>query len=516
MKLNLIIAFFLSSFISVQFSMNDSKGNLTLVELSWGAGVANAGTGITIPKASSGSIPLTDQANNLEIPVVTSEFNNPTFSNVGTSPYSLDAKAPPAATLNNTCLDEDKMTKVLAAIAKKEFAACSGYSKAANVACLWAPEWGTAFGGINALLPVIQGAKSQGDACKAHSSAMDIAQKALSGYNVTCGAAKFICENRCKAAIANLEKSISDSTQLQALIIKEEATISKTQGLQTGMNICFEAENSLKGAQAGLASEKAKVAHEFNICEGYGTQLMGSAMSLLSVLKKKGDDAQCACVLNPDTKECQCQKDPTLAQCIEPINCEDPKNAANVTCICQKSGNKVAGCPGGADAYKPPQVQRTQSNQVKGLTDEFGNPIVPSGSTGNADQGAPSANIANTGSGSALGSGGGGGGANAGLSPGGVGAGVAPKTGKEKSSGMNANVISGYEGGGGGFGSGYGGNRFGEDGSSVDPALAAKAKAAARDLASQKGSGLTGSGGKDNFQKVRENYQTQKPSLLNR
>lgn len=478
MKLNLIIAFFLSSFLSVQL-------NLTR----FGVGV-----GMRAPTLARAVLGVNEK--------------------VDVAPWSAtNAKA----LLNGDCTDEKEMSNAIATIAKKEFDACNGYANAANIACAGMADWGTALGGINALLPVIQGAKSQGDACKAHSSAMDIAQKALSGYNVTCGSAKFLCENRCKAAIANLEKSIADGTQLLALLKKEEATIGSNLALQAKLAQCTETEVGLKGAQSGLASEKAKVAHNFNICEGYGAQLLGSAASLMSVLKKKGDDAQCACVLNPDTKECQCQKDPTLAQCQEQLNCEDPKNAANVTCICQKAGNKIAGCPGGADSYKPPQVQRTQSNQVKGLTDEFGNPVVPSGSTGGADQGAQSSNIANTGSGNALGTGGGGGGANAGVGGGGVSAGVAPKTGKEKSSGMNANVISGYEGGGGGFGSGYGGgNRFGEDGSSVDPALAAKAKAAARDLATQKGTGFTGSGGKDNFQKVRENYQTQKPSLLNR
>jgi hypothetical protein len=467
MKLNLIIAFFLSSFLSVHLNLTQVSAS-KVVEPEWSL---FAGT-----------------------------------------------KAVP----NANCADEGVEVKTIQAAAEKELGTCSTLVTTASVMCFGAAEWGTALGGINALLPVIQGAKSQGDACKAHSSAMDIAQKALSGYNVTCGTAKFACENRCKAAIAVIEKEVTDLESLTAAVTAEGSRIktfcgaTATPAACPQFETCLNADGFLANAKAAVARAKAKVAHNFNICEGYGTQLMGSAMSLMSVLKKKGDDAQCACVLNPDTKECQCQKDPTLAQCQEQLNCEDPKNAANVTCICQKAGNKIAGCPGGADTYKPPTVQRTQSNQVKGLTDDFGNPIVPSGSTGNADQGAPSANIANTGSGSALGSGGGGGGANAGLSPGGVGAGVAPKTGKEKSSGMNANVISGYEGGGGGFGSGYGGNRFGDDGSSVDPALAAKAKAAARDLASQKGSGLTGSGGKDNFQKVRENYQTQKPSLLNR
>ena len=509
MKLNLIIAFFLSSFLSVQRNINAVFSiDIKMMTLSWS--VVGVSMDVREPRSSA------------EVP-------DGNYKGVRTETPLSAATIPKKAVADGNCALEEKQVNELKAAIQKEFSTCESATTAANWACMGVAEWGTALGGINALLPVIQGAKSQGDACKAHSSAMDIAQKALSGYNVTCGGVKFTCETICKNTVKRLQAATEEVIDIFKTLSQDEALIEKmcavsttaTAGAnqidcQARLKQCFVAQGDSKTLDGILKQSVAKASHNFNICEGYGAQLLGSAASLMSVLKKKGDDAQCACVLNPDTKECQCQKDPTLAQCQEQLNCEDPKNAANVTCICQKAGNKIAGCPGGADTYKPPTVQRTQSNQVKGLTDEFGKPVLPAGSTGGADQGAQSSNIANTGSGNALGTGGGGGGANAGVGGGGIGAGPAAKTGKEKSSGMNANVIGGYEGGGGGFGSGYGGgNRFGEDGS-VDPALAAKAKAAARDLASQKGSGLTGSGGKDHFQKVRAHYQTQKPSLLNR
>lgn len=426
------------------------------------------------------------------------------------------------AATNGTCLDELSAGGSLEKYAQEELSMCVSLESKATWACMGLENWGMATGAINGILPMIKGAKSQGDACKANSKALDIAEKAFTTYNVTCGSVKFLCENRCKAALAKLDSIIADEEKLKAALTAENGAIAQFCAGNPGcakakLQECTNAGKALETAKGTIAKAKATVSVDLNKCEGYGIQLMGSAVSLLSTLQKKNNDAQCACVLNPDTKDCQCQKDPTLEICQQALDCNDPKNTANVTCICQKN-NKIAGCPSTDNSTKPLQATRQQSNQARFGGDDSSN---TNPNIGGGNGALPESNYAgnNAGGGSnALGSGGGGGSSSLGGSGGGSGGAGNGKNEKDKKgSGLNANIIGGYEGGGGGFGNGGGYGRFGDDeNSKIDPALEAKARAAARGLASQQGAGVTGSGGKDNFQKVRENYQSQKQSLLNR
>lgn len=431
-----------------------------------------------------------------------------------------EANARAAASVVGNCTLEEGQLNAIRVQIKKDLSSCETSQTAANIACMGAANLGTAFGGIGVLLPMIQGAKSQGEVCKAHGSILEKASKALNIYNLECGGVKFTCETICKSSIAKLEKQSAELTTVNTEIAQEieflKAIVSTTPAQQKFFSDCINDGGVVKKIQAEINNHIAKAKLDYNICEGYGAQLMGSMVSLLSTLQKKNNDAQCACVLNPDTKDCQCQKDPTLEICQQQLDCNDPKNTANVTCICQKN-NKIAGCPSTDNSTKPLQATRQQSNQARFSDDSSNtNPNI-----GGGNGALPESNYAgnNAGGGAnALGSGGGGGSPSLGGSGGSFGgAGNAKNEKDKKGSGLNANVIGGYEGGGGGFGFGGSYGRFGDDEhSKIDPALEAKARAAARGLASQQGTGVTGSGGKDNFQKVRENYQSQKQSLLNR
>ena len=129
-----------------------------------------------------------------------------------------------------------------------------------------------------------------------------------------------------------------------------------------------------------------------------------------------------------------------------------------------------------------------------------------------------SAGVTPTGGGSgggsaAGGAGGGSGGAGGGIDGGGKGG---EKTADGKvSKGLNTNILSGMDGGGGGGGGSRGGGR-------VDPSLSAYqaympggAKDPSRGVASKTfGNGqVTASGSKSNWEKVRERYRENKPTL---
>lgn len=212
-----------------------------------------------------------------------------------------------------------------------------------------------------------------------------------------------------------------------------------------------------------------------------------AAMQAAQMAKcKKDTELDCSKEENKAKEECGGQ---------ELLNCALPKFAADPKCICQMNP-RASGCPGSEnpkDATRASKEKRDKSSP--------GSDAGPStGSPSTSDQLAPKASSA----GLPFSPAGGGGGGKGADSTKGPELGGAPK-------GMSADVLSGDYGGGGG-GSKPGGGGY-PDGDPRNGALAKAKKAADRRLASQ--GAWTGSMGRSNWDKIKERYRDNRPTLMN-
>lgn len=349
--------------------------------------------------------------------------------------------------------------------------ACNGASDTADNFCMAgsSPSIHKGILVVGGLLAGVAMMKSMQDSCNKFNDAMKAGQLALTAYNTSCTVVQGRCDTACGAAV----------TALQAV---EKACA-------TSPPVDFVVEQASAQKMAG-------------VCKGYTTSMMVAGAGIMSMLQQSGLMGKC----DKAVAAVDCTKDPMNTQCPQAMDCSKPENASNAVCIC-KANPGAAGCGGtyaGGNSGTPggnggrPTLLDDQSNTdignyTGGGTDGL---ISPTGAGANAG-------------GSSLAGGGGGGGGGGGLG-GGSGGGKEKEGGKK--SGLNANILGGYEGGGGGGGRGMGsaansGFKDYMPGGKNDPSR----NVAAQGLPNRE---VTASGSKSNWEKVSDRYSENRRTLM--
>jgi hypothetical protein len=343
-------------------------------------------------------------------------------------------------------------------------------------------------------------------ACSQFAKVMDAGNKTLTAYQSLCGMWRGHCTSACGKATNNVKsiKKAVESIQKKTLSVAGELDKAPGSG---GLNTVNANEynagvdkivKEFLDRELQVDGENFKpVAKKLATCENYKYQMAASAVGMVGLVKSFGEANKCD--ENTSAIATNTEVDCTLAA----------NKQNNMTCIC-KDAPRTPGCPGGLD-------NATTAKSAGSLRSASTSDYVPTKASGNAgvDGGNGEANLASKtegGSGALPGAPVGGGAAGIdGGSGGGSGTG---SSGGSRATGLNANIL-GSEGGGGGGGGRWGGG--GSEGNSnglrqylpggvKDPTALAGQAAATKEVTSQ--------GGKSNWEKVRERYRDNKPSLL--
>lgn len=327
---------------------------------------------------------------------------------------------------------------------------------------------------VNGALSGVSIMKNMTDACSKFNKAVQLGQAAMTAYSATCTAVKYLCESNTSAAMTKLIEA------------------------KGACSTFVETSAKIKSAETLLGQMIAT-------CNAYKLTLGSAVAGITSLLQQSGMMGKCEKALTI----ANCATDPTNPQCPQPLDCTKAANAQNANCICLANPNSL-GCPGAVASNSVAPTFGTGSSSSRLATDKI-DPGQYDG-TGGADTNLISPSSGSTPSGGSLGalSPGGGGSGGSGI---GTGAGDKPKADQKK--GLNANILSGIDGGGGG--GGFGGSRSNSAGNSALKAyMPGGAKDPSRNLASQTfGNGeVTAAGSKSNWEKVRERYVENKSSLM--
>lgn len=319
---------------------------------------------------------------------------------------------------------------------------------------------------------------SPADACSGFAKAMDTARNVISAFNLACGGAHALCDSNCSTVMASIDTMKTKNTA-QIATLKQEIVASG------GMASALELEVTRLTAQnAALVKAKACTVTLQKTCDSYSAQLTAGAAGVLGLVLQSQAADTCNAKLSPS---------PT------PVDCSIATNATLAQCICEKTP-RAAGCDGYKSTSTTSADHSSANNSTTASKDtEKGGGDFSSG--GGGDNGSLP-NGSGSGGGGGL-AGGGGKGIDGGLGS----AGAAAKKETAQRTGINTNILGGDYGGGGGS---RGGGR-----SSTDEAMQSQYKNflpgekndPSRNVANDSATGpLTGSGGKTNWDKVRERY----------
>jgi hypothetical protein len=377
---------------------------------------------------------------------------------------------------------------------------CQSASDSAKTACLanLSPKIQGAAAVIGGLLGAIGMTKSTNESCSKYNDAMKVAETALMAYNAMCTAMQSSCETACgetKTTLATDEKLFTEQVT--------KWTAAATSGGPQVQAAAKDQLAKLSSDQSSLGAATMDTGKKLGICRGYKWNLAAAGIGLTNVLKQSAAAKTCVAA----TTTVDCTKTPYDASCAKVADCSKPENAQQTTCICQRNPT-AAGCPGYTGNSMGMQAGGSRPSSGTSADDKSG---VPTG-VGGAD----TTPIATNGSGAGLGSGGlGGGGAGGGGGGFGVGGGSQKPggaDGSKKDKSLNANILSGYDGGGGGGG---GGSRSAASiNSPYKDYVPGGDKAGKGGVQGYANGQITLSGSKDNFAKVREQAILQTPSLL--
>lgn len=307
---------------------------------------------------------------------------------------------------------------------------------------------------------------STSDACKEKSKVLDRVNQLLALYNTACGAAMMACKSACSAASAEAAKPTGD-----------------------------------------CVAYSAPIGNAIKVCGSFNWNLAAGGAAILAIIQQSNAAKQC----EKDTTSVVCAPGDTRPACAvvrggTQLDCSLAENTQKPECICQRFPNQ-AGCPGGAGVAGGGDNGSMQRNSVDAsATAGFGNLDVQGG----FESSAPDVRGANGtgGGGSASGTGGGFGtdGAQAAAKP------------IDATKRMNTNILGGTDGGGGG-GGGRRSSSSGEDSfrsSSLSAFLPGGAKDPNRGVAGAgaAAAGISGAGGKSNWQKVNERYNDNRSGFL--
>lgn len=311
----------------------------------------------------------------------------------------------------------------------------------------------------------------QSNNCGGFGDLMKNMQPPLQNYQGDCNGAKNKCQSTCSQ--------------------KAEASQKACDSIPPGPKQKQQKEACKQNAQMVKQCNKKTSA----ACEKYSQQVAAIAAALMNGLLQMMQMQQCQ-----QDQGLDCATNPTDPQCLkdDSVNCSKPEHYSNPQCICQVNPN-AAGCPG-ADSSKVGEM----SGRDPYSSDPSGDPSATTpaddalGLDGNRRKNAGAGPGAG---GSGFGGGGGGSGGGRGADAGAAPAGTKP---------TSADVLAGDYGGGGGGGRGAMGGGYPEVTDSMGKAL----KNADLRKTAAAGGALTGANGRSNWQKVRERYRDNRPSLL--
>ncbi|MBS1968940.1 MAG: hypothetical protein JSU04_01460 [Bdellovibrionales bacterium] len=348
------------------------------------------------------------------------------------------------------------------------------------------------------------------DACSKFGKVMDVGNKALTAYQALCSSWRGYCNAACGDAVNGVKAIQAKKKDLVDTVVKVATAEGQKGATSTDAIPCMALAKSYPetvqnndeaiNAELKVSGDYKAVAQKFETCKSYGKELATAALGGLSMLKSLATANKC----EDDTKSTTAAATPTPVDCTIAANKQN-----NMTCICQDAP-RTPGCNNGLDSAtvaKNGDALRAASSgsYTPGTT---GSNTGIDGSTGDGTD--LSSKSPDGGGGSSLPGAPSGGGGGLGGGSGGFGGGAGGAEAK-KANGLNTNILGG-EGGGGGGGS-WGG--YGYD---KDPALRQYLPGGAKDPAAMAGAAVskqvTSQGGKSNWEKVKERYRDNKPSLL--
>lgn len=326
-------------------------------------------------------------------------------------------------------------------------------------------------------LSAMSGTMSTSDACSKSKETMKKINAALALYNSACVGAKLLCQSSCGKALTAATNAASGATTGSAV----EVT-----ACSTNVPLITKVQTN---------------------CEGYGMNLAAAGAAAMAIYSQSNAAKQC----EKDTTNVVCAPGDTRPACAQvsgggQLDCSLAENAQKPECICQRFPNQ-AGCPGGGSGGGTGGVGSLQGNSAgAGSGSGFGDLSIEGG----FDSTIPDVRGANgTGGGSGAGGGSGGGS--------GADGGAAAAKPTEAAKRMNTNILGGSDGGGGG--GGRRGSASSDDSfrsSSLGAFLPGGAKDPNRGVASggAAAAGISGAGGKSNWQKVNERYIDNRSGFL--
>jgi hypothetical protein len=380
---------------------------------------------------------------------------------------------------------------------KAQIEKCRSAASLAETACIGnlSPHIQTAAGVLGGLLTMVNKAKmSTSESCEKYSGGLATAEKAIAAFNLACSAAQWNCDSSCTALM-----QITKTAALQKMLPPPD-----------GISVALET-NYYTADQAQLNSMQADFKNQEGICQGYKINIASAGVTLLGMLAQTGLQKTCGdATTTLDCKDEKNKADPKCATAAMKVDCSLEANVNTTGCICERNPN-LKGCPqaSGLSGPSAPNFNGTVTNN-----DNLPTPKPPTLTAGPEAPGIGAPSSGSSPGSSGLAAGGGGGGSGGG---GGFGTGNSAKAGSAdgKTKALNTNILSGYDGGGGGGGGSRGGSGRGDD-SAYKAYLPGGAKDPSRGLASKTfGNGeVTAAGSKSNWEKVRERYQDNKPSLM--
>lgn len=361
---------------------------------------------------------------------------------------------------------------------------------------------------VQAIVTAIGGAK---DACSKFAKATDTLNKALVVYQATCATSKAACQSSCAKAENSIKvvrentpkttgqgESALNTAAMNAAGANDAKTAEEMRTAAKQISKLGEETKALLDAEFG--KDTTTVSSNLQTCKDFSGQLMSAGIGLAGMIKSFGESNKC------DTNLAATPGATPVAN----VDCSLPANQNLTQCICELNPRTV-GCATGLN-------NAANAKSADGLN---ASSLAPGTSVGAQDPslsggGGSDATIAAAEK-SGSGSGGGGAGAPSGGSAGmegGSGGSGGPDSAKQKAgSSLNAAILGG-EGGGGGGGGGWGSG----EGSAEEAAMRQYLPGGEKDPAGLAGQvaakEVTSEGGKSNWEKVRERYRDNKPTLL--
>ena len=332
------------------------------------------------------------------------------------------------------------------------------------------------------------------DACGKMGDVMNVVQTGLTAFSANCGARKVLCDRSCQLVLTAV-KDMRQSSQAMVPYCggtADPVTVVKQRDAEAAARQ-FKSQIQSILSNEELGSDKA-VATKVKECAEYAMHIGSAGAGILQAL-------------NSAKQSANCEEKTDAFSGVAGLDCTKPENENNAKCICERSP-RTPGCSGTNTVGNDPGFTSPKTT----LTDR-------GGSTANLNASKPGAGLdlkadgsevakdagGNMG-GAPLGGGGGGGNLDSG--------GGFSNADSSKQQGVIRRLSTNMYGGeGGGGGSGGRGGMPGAPGTGKESLAKDPKFLAAREIASIKAQ-VTSPAGKSNWEKIKERYSTNKPTLL--